>query len=258
MKMKNIILTLSLCFVIGVCSIGQISVTPVKTPTIFAYGGAMNKIFIKYVISLTGKTNPKICFLPTAGADNQYEINYWFKLCSKLPVKASVQRAFVVSTPGQPDFEENLLQMDAIIVGGGNTLNMMGIWKAQGIDTVLLKAYQKGIILAGGSAGSLCWFKSGLSDSRPKELSIVDCLGFIDASHCPHFTSETARKPLYEKFILEKKLLPGYAIDDMAGVLFQNGKFIKALTINENNNVYYISIKNGAINEEKLETEIIQ
>jgi dipeptidase E len=257
MKKKNIILTFSLFFAIALCSIGQTQ-QEAKAPTIFAYGGAMDKIFIKYVITLTGKANPKICFLPTAGADNPYEINYWFKLCSKLPVKPSVQRAFVVSTPGQPDFEENLLQMDAIIVGGGNTLNMMGIWKAQGIDTVLQKAYKKGIVLAGGSAGSLCWFKSGLSDSRPKELSIVDCLGFIDASHCPHFSSELARKPLYEEFILEKRLLPGYAIDDMAGVLFQNGKLVKALTINTNNNVYFISVKDGKINEEKLETEIIQ
>jgi dipeptidase E len=259
MNTKHISLTLAFCFLIISSVFSQTKQEETTNqPTIFAYGGEMNRVFIRYVISLTGKTNPKICFLPTAGADNPYEINYWYELCLQLPVKPSVQRLFVVSNPEQPGFEENLLQMDAIIVGGGNTLNMMGIWKAQGIDTILMKAYKKGIILAGGSAGSLCWFKSGLSDSRPKELSVVDCLGFIDASHCPHFTSEPARKPLYEKFILEKKLLPGYAIDDMAGVLFRDGKFVKALTMNAGNKVYFISVKNGRINEEMLETEIIK
>jgi len=257
--MKRISLTLSVFFAAVVCGFSQTKENALANPpTIFAYGGEVNKVFIRYVSSLTGKTNPKICFLPTAGADNPYEINYWYELCLDLPVKPSVQRLFVVSSPGQPGFDENLLQMDAIIVGGGNTLNMMGIWKAQGIDTILRKAYQKGIVLAGGSAGSLCWFKSGLSDSRPKALSVVDCLGFIEASHCPHFTSEPARKPLYERFILEKKVLPGYAIDDMAGVLFRDGKFVKALSLNNNNNVYYISVKDGKINEEKLATEIIK
>jgi dipeptidase E len=226
--------------------------------TIFAYGGELNDSFLKYIISLTNKSNPKICFLPTAGADNPYVINYWYELCLKNPVKPSVQRMFINSSPEQNTFEQNLLSVDAIIVGGGNTLNMIAIWKAQGIDTVLMKAYKKGIVLAGGSAGSLCWFKSGLSDSRPQKLSVVDCLGFINASHCPHFSSEPGRKPLYEKLILNKEIMPGYAIDDQAGVLFQNGSLVKALSLNSENSVYFISADNGKLHEEKLKTEIIK
>ena len=238
---------------------GQTKVTTdTTTKTIFAFGGEINDIFINYVIGLTKKDSPKICFIPAASGDNPYLITYWYELCSKLSVKPSVQRVFVSSSEGSKSFEENLLQMDAIIVGGGNTLNMIAIFKAQGIDTVLAKAYQKGIILAGGSAGSLCWFKHGLSDSRPQKLSIIECLGFINASHCPHFSSEKSRKPLYEEAILNHKLMPGYACDDLAGMLFQNGKFIKAVSLDKDNNVYYISEKNGKIDEKKFEAEIIK
>jgi len=115
------------------------------TRTIYINGGDFGKPFIRKVIALTKKTSPRICFLPTAGADSPYAINWWYELCQDLPMKAYVQRVFLNSSPEQKTFEENLLGMDAIVVGGGSTLNMMAIWKAQGIDTVLKKAYQKGM-----------------------------------------------------------------------------------------------------------------
>ncbi len=150
------------------------------------------------------------------------------------------------------------MSMDAIIVGGGSTLNMIAIWKAQGIDTVLRKAYNKGIVLAGGSAGSLCWFTGGYSDSRPKQLSIVDGLGFLNFSHCPHYHSEPTRKPLYFQAILDKKLGNGYACDDKAGLLFTNGKLMKSLSLNKENNNYFIFLENGKVKEELLPAEIIK
>ena len=142
--------------------------------------------------------------------------------------------------------------MDAIIVGGGNTLNMMAIWKAQGIDTVLRKAYNKGIILGGGSAGSLCWFQGGTTDSRPKDLSIVKCLGFIQTSHCPHYHSEPLRKPLYFDNILQGRLSPGYAIDDKAGIVFENEQYVRTVAIDDKSNAYYVSVVNGQIDEKLL------
>lgn len=230
--------------------------TPVRT--IFAFGGDLNKDFLQYIISLTKKSTPNICFLPTASADNPYAINEWYELCLTLQVKPSVQRMFVSAAPGVKSFEEHLLSMDAIVVGGGNTLNMMGIWRAQGIDTVLKKAYKKGIILAGGSAGSLCWFKSGLSDSRPQKISVVECLGFINASHCPHFSSQKNRRPLYLESILKGEILPGYACDDLAAMLFENEQLIKAITLDTSNHVYFVSLKDGKIVEQRLASSIIK
>jgi dipeptidase E len=229
---------------------------PVKT--IFAFGGDWNKDFIRYIGGLTKKDRPKICFLPTASADNPYAIGYWYEMCVNLPVEPSVLRTFINSSPGQKSFEETLLSVDAILVGGGNTLNMIAIWKGQGIDTVLKKAYEKGIVLAGGSAGSLCWFNSGLSDSRPQKLSIVECLGFINASHCPHYSSEETRRPLYLKYIQQGELPPGYACDNLAGMLFQNGQFVKAVTLDKTNRAYFVSFKNGKIEEQDLHAELLK
>lgn len=259
MKKLSLILIFSLTTLLMNTVYGQTKSSSDAIPrTIFAYGGELNPIFINYVISLTRKKNPKICFIPTALADNANYINYWYELCLDLPVKPSVLRLFINSSSEQKSFEEYLLQMDAIIVGGGNTLNMMAIWKAQGIDTVLRKAYEKGIILAGGSAGSLCWFTDGITDSRPQKLSLMQGLGFINASNCTHYTSEKERKPLYESYILKGEIPPGYASDDLAGMLFLNEKFVKAVSLGYDNNVYFVSTKNGQIDVKKLETEIIK
>jgi peptidase E len=155
-------------------------------------------------------------------------------------------------------FEEIIMSMDVIIVGGGSTLNMMAIWKAQGIDTVLRKAYNKGIILSGGSAGSLCWFTGGSTDSRPKQLSLVECLGFLNYSHSPHYHAEPARRPLYHNYILSGTLKPGYACDDRAGLLFINGVMKRSVSLDANNNNYFVSLVDGKIKEELLPAEIIQ
>jgi dipeptidase E len=189
------------------------------TRTIFITGGDFSTPFIKYVISLTHKSNPRICYIPTASADNPDGIIHWYETCAELPMHPYVLRTFINSRPDQQTFEETILSMDAIVVGGGSTLNMIAVWKAQGIDTVLRKAYEKGIIMAGGSAGSLCWFISGITDSRPKQLTLVDCLGFIRTSHCPHYHSEPGRKPLYQQEILSGHLPAGYACDDRAALL---------------------------------------
>jgi len=151
------IILLTLCFT----GMAQVNPNNQPTRTVFAYGGNFTKSFMRYVIALTKKENPRICFLPTATGDNATTILAWYEACQDLPMRPYVQKSFIASYTEPVSFEENLLSMDAIIVSGGNTLNMMAIWKAQGIDTVLRKAYNKGIVMAGGSAGSLCWFQGG-------------------------------------------------------------------------------------------------
>ena len=216
-----------------------------------------SRAFIKYVASLTGKVNPNVCYVPTAAADNADDMVTWYSNCVDLPLRPFVLRTFLTADSAQQTFEEKLLSMDAIIVGGGSTLNMLGIWKAQGIDTVLRKAYDKGIVLAGGSAGSLCWFTGGYSDSRPKQLTIVYGLGFLNYSHCPHYHSEPARKPLYWQAVLDGKLKEGYACDDSSALVFVNGVMKKSITFAKENSNYFISVANGEIKEEILPAEFI-
>jgi len=227
------------------------------TRTLFPYGGSVTKEFLRYIIRLTKKDNPKICFIATATGDNPNAIVNWYAISEDLPMRPYFQRSFIASYTEPKTFEENLLSMDAIVVSGGNTLNMMAIWKEQGIDTILRKAYNKGIVLSGGSAGSLCWFLGGTTDSRPRDLSIVKCLGFIQASHCPHYHSELLRKPLYFENILKGKLAPGYAIDDKAGIVFENEKYVKVVAIDDKSNAYYVSVVDGKIDEKLLPVEEI-
>ena len=232
--------------------------TSAQERTIFAYGGNFNRPFMEYIICLTGKNNPRICYLATASGDNPVNILAWYKECEGLGMQPFSQKVFINSANESHSFEETLLSMDAIVVGGGNTLNMMAIWNAQGIDTVLKKAYSKGIILTGGSAGSVCWFLNGLSDSRPKNLSIVSGLSFIPASHCAHYHSQALRRPLYLENIQVGKQPPGYAIDDAAGVVFVNEKYIRTVSLDRSNNAYYISVFKDSISEKLLPAEILK
>jgi len=228
-----------------------------KDKTIFVTGGVFDQVYIKYVADLTGKPNPKICYVSTAKGDSPTAIAQWYSNCEDLSIRPYVLKTFVNSKTSPKSFEEIIMSMDAIIVSGGNTLNMLAIWKVQGIDTLLSKAYESGIVLAGGSAGSLCWFTGGSTDSRPKELSIIEGLGLLDFSHSPHYLKESARRPLYHELILNKKLQSGYACDDMAGLLFINGKMMKSVSMNAENNNYFVSVKDGKIIEELLPAEII-
>ena len=247
-KLSLSLIIISLCFT----AMAQVNPNNPATRTVFAYGGQFTKQFMRYVITLTKKQNPRICFLPTATGDNAATIVSWYEVCQDLPMQPYVQKTYIASYTETKTFEENLLSMDAIIVSGGNTLNMLAIWKAQGIDTVLKKAYNKGIVLAGGSAGSLCWFDGGTTDSRPKDLSIIHGLAFIAASHCPHYHSEPMRKPLYFDNILRGRLTAGYAIDDLAGVVFENEQFIRTVAIDDKSHAYYVSIVDGKIDEKLL------
>lgn len=225
---------------------------------IFVAGGSLDKTFVQYVAGLTNRPNPKVCFVPTATGDSPITILNWYTNCEGLLLRPYVMRSFINSTTTPQTFEEIIMGMDAIIVGGGNTLNMMAIWKVQGIDLALRKAYENGIILAGGSAGSLCWFSAGSTDSRPKELTIVEGLGILNFSHSPHYLEETGRRPLYNELILSGKLKAGYACDDQAGLLFVNGEMKKSVTRNENHRNYFVSVKEGKIDEQVLPAEFIK
>lgn len=248
---------IAIVFLMAIVSLayGQGSQTVEKK--IFVYGGGVTREFIAYTAQLTAKEKPKICLIPTGKGDRDQYILNWYELCAELEVVPHVLRVWINSTDQQESWEEIVTDMDAIIVSGGNTLNMLAIWKAQKIDVALRKAYDKGIVLAGGSAGSLCWFNGGTTDSRPKELSIVTGLNFLEFSHCPHYNSEASRRPLYHKNILEGKLSDGYACDDESGILFVDGRAVKAVSTRDDHHSYHVYLKDGMVIEEKMESELI-
>jgi peptidase E len=224
---------------------------------LFVYGGEFDRGFIKYVASLTGKKNPKICFLPTATGDAPGYVMRWFENCAGLPILPYVQRSFISSYSQKESFEDVFINMDAILVGGGNTLNMMAIWKAQGMDIALRKAYEKGVVLGGGSAGSLCWFEQGTTDSRPGKLTTVEGLGLISGSHSPHYDGEGERKPLYMSKIKSGEYKSGYACDDKAGIYFENEEVKQVVSLDQKSNAYFLSLTGREVKETVLQKVLL-
>lgn len=224
---------------------------------ILVYGGEFDRGFTKYMAFLTGKQDPKICFLPTATGDAAGYVMRWFETCAGLPIRPFVQRAFISSYSQKESFEAVFASMDAILVGGGNTLNMMAIWKAQGIDTALRKAWENGVVLGGGSAGSLCWFEYGTTDSRPGKLTTVEGLGLIHGSHCPHYDGEGERKPFYWSKIKSGEFKPGFACDDKAGIYFENEEVKQAVALDQNSNAYFVTLTGGEIKETALQKLVL-
>jgi dipeptidase E len=223
------------------------------------YGSGKHTVpFLKYMAAATGKSKPNLCFIPTASGEDQAYIDSFYEVCSQIHVVPYVLSVWINSYDQKESFEEIISKMDAIVVGGGNTLNMLAIWQAQGIDIALKKAYENGVVMGGGSAGSLCWFNGGTTDSRPKALSIVEGMRFIDKSHCPHYNSEPSRRPLYHNNIISGKLSDGYACDDRSAIHFIDGKVHTSISLDSDNHSYFVYLnKQNTIEEERIPNRIV-
>ena len=223
--------------------------------TLFLWGSDINLKFTQYVADLTEKENPHILYLPTASGDHEDNILRWESLCKAIGVEPHIMRVWVDSSAEQT-FEQMIKQADAIVIGGGNTLNMLGIWQAQGIDQMLIEAMQQGAIVAGGSAGSIAWFESGISDSRPAGLSVVEGLGVLPFSNCPHY-GDKAKRELYHQELESGQIEGGYAMDDKAGILFRDGEVIEAVTYDPEQRAYFVQAHSGKAVAEELPTRLL-
>lgn len=212
----------------------------------------------KEIIRLTGKKNPRMLFLPTASSDSElyYDVvqKYFGK---KLGCKVNVLN-LIREKLSQKEIKEKILCSDIIYVGGGNTLKMMKIWKKMGVDKILKLAHEKGIVLSGLSAGSICWFKYGSSDSRreknPKaDLIKVSGLGLINAVHCPHYHFEKDRIPDLKK-MMKKTYGVAIALDNCSAIEVIDEKY-RIITSKSSANAYKVYWKNNKYHEEKIKEE---
>ena len=203
---------------------------------IIAIGGGQtfdeNKLINKEIIKLTGKSNPKILFIPTASGD---AVAYYEKFVkhfgNELGAKCDVLY-LITDKPEWRAIKHKILSSDAIYVGGGNTLIMLKLWRKMGVDKLLKEAYKKGVVLSGLSAGSICWFQYGHSDSlsfsnKKWEYIRINGLGLIKGIHCPHFNGQSKyikRRKNFKKFM---KRYPdmGIALDNNCAIEFINNKY---------------------------------
>ena len=203
----------------------------------------------RYILNQSEKENPNILFLPTASAeDKSYIVNY-YSCFSKLNCTPS-HLTFFHRTPR---LDSLINKADIIYVGGGNTKSMLAVWREWKLDTLLKKAYNNRKILCGVSAGAICWFEQGITDSWASNLNTLSCLGFVNGMACPHYQEESNRRPSLHELLKNGKAIPGYAIDGGAAVHFINGNFHKALQFYEDSFVYKVSESNGRVQEDSLD-----
>lgn len=212
---------------------------------------------LRHMLSLTGKKQPTLLVVPTPLGDDARWIEFWQKtLGPQLDCDLEMLRTFGDSS-SMKNYRNQILGADAIFVTGGNTLNALAIWKAHSIDVALREAWERGIVLGGESAGMICWFEQGLSDSRPEKLSVVDGLGFLPGSCTPHLNGGNgSRRAEYERFVTSGPLKSGYGCDDGTALVFEGTRFVEAVTVGDGG-VYRFSSNDAERKGIKLPTRSI-
>jgi len=209
----------------------------------------------KEIIQLSNKKNPRLLFIPTASGDSQEYVDIMEKHFTELG--AIFDTLFLVKdNPDLAIIKEKIATADIIYVGGGNTLKMMNRWRRLGVDKELDKARARGAVLCGVSAGSICWFNYGNSDSRKSinpdaDYIKVTGLGFINALHCPHFNSESDRKDSLIR-MMKKSSLVAIALDDFAALEIVDNTY-RIITSHKKAHAYKIYWKDDSTHQEKIE-----
>ncbi|HEY0838863.1 MAG TPA: peptidase E, partial [Vulgatibacter sp.] len=182
-----------------------------------------NPLLDDYVLGLTGKATPRVCFLPTASGDAEGYVER-FHVAFAGRAETSVLHLFRRTVK---DLEAFVLAQDVIYVGGGNTANMLAVWRVHGLDRILGKAWNAGVILCGLSAGALCWFEGGVTDSFGAGLApLHDGLGLLPGTFCPHYDGEALRRPTFEGLVRDGGLAGGWAADDGVGLHFEGAELV--------------------------------
>ncbi|MEG1256224.1 peptidase E [Clostridium sp.] len=204
----------------------------------------------EYIVSLTKKECPRALFIPTASGDAQTYIDVFNNVYREKLRCITDTLLLTNSSLSEEEIKNKILSSDIIYVGGGDTSKMLEIWRKYKVDKYLKMAHEKGIILAGLSAGSICWFKYGYS-KNDSDYICLEALGFIDAIHCPHYDEED-RKGF--DLIIDKFNKIGIALENNCSIVFKDDSF-RVIKGNENASAYKLFNEIGKIQKYKLINE---
>ena len=212
---------------------------------------------LQYAFDVTEKQRPKFCLIATARGDDKGVIANFYNACSFEDVEASHLELFPM--PNHDDIEKFILSQDVIWVGGGSVANLLAVWRTHGLDKILKKAWEKGVVLTGQSAGSICWNVGGVTDSFGMNMQpVTNGLALLPYTSGVHYDSEEQRRPLIHKLIGDNILPDGYATDDGVNIHFINQDFHKAISDRSNAFAYHVARNDdGSIREEKIQTELL-
>jgi dipeptidase E len=216
----------------------------------------------QYIVKLAGKVRPRICFVSTPNGDLPEGIDKFYEAYGSLNCEPSHLAFFRKPGPGAialAGLEDTLLGMDAIFVGGGNTRSALGVWREWGLPEVFQRALLSGVLLCGMSAGAICWFESGLTDSVwGAGLQPLRCLGFLGGACSVHYHSEPLRKAMLHALVTTRGLAEGIGIDDHAAVLYEDGRIAKVLSWRRGAAAHRVTLRDRQIVEELLPGESVR
>ncbi|SMO46105.1 peptidase E [Melghirimyces algeriensis] len=213
-----------------------------------------NLLLDQYILKQSGKPKPKVCFVPTASGDSVSYIRRFYRAMKSLDGEPSRLTLF---PPTTADLEDYVMEKDILYIGGGNTRNLIVLWREWGLDQIIRKAWENGMILAGISAGAICWFERAVTDSIPGQISAIDGLGFLPGSCCPHFDGETDRRPGFHQLLLDGVIGDGFAIDDGAALHFNGTQLKRVVSSRPYAKAYALRRKGNQVEEASLSTEYL-
>jgi dipeptidase E len=238
---------------------------PTRAPQIVALGGggfSMEKdssLLDDYVLSLTRAPRPRVCFLPTASGDaDHYVVRFYRRFSATCEAShVSLFRRDQGTGGVEDDFATHLLAQDLIYVGGGNVVSMLGAWRAHGLDAILRKAWRKGVVLCGPSAGSLCWFEQALSAFHGAPRGVRG-LGLLPYSNCVHYDAEPARRAEYHRFVGDG-MRPGFAVEDGVALHFVGTRLERAVSSRREGRAYHVEVDpGGEVHETRLDVSHLE
>jgi dipeptidase E len=213
-----------------------------------------NPLLDDYVLWLARESKVRVCFVPTASGDSENFCLQFYESFARRKCVPSVLPLFK-RRPG--NLRAFVLEQDVIYVGGGNTANMLAIWRTHGLDVILREALNKGTLLCGVSAGAICWYEAGVTDSfGPVLTPLNNGLGFLHGSFCPHYDGQPERRPAFHKLVADG-LPPGYAADDGCALHFVDGQLKRIVSSRANARAYRVELVNGKTVETALGADFL-
>ena len=238
-----------------------------STPTILATSGGLTRgrrtLFgfgplLHYAIELSGVSGraPLVCYLGTATGDQDWRATQFIEAGWAAGVHVSLLKLFTM--PNVDDMAGLVLDQDVVWVEGGSVANLLALWRLHGLDQVFRQAWTSGVVLAGVSAGSICWHVGGTTDSFGPDLRpVTNGLGFLPYANGVHYDHEEQRRPKFHQYVAEGILPAGYATDDGAGLVYRGTELTEAVAEVPGSAAYHVALADGAVHEQRLDTRLL-
>lgn len=217
-------------------------------------GGPLEDLWLTLARAVRGNDRPRVCLIPTATGDDESVIDHFRDVFAST---AHVSHLALFHRTVE-DIGGFIADQDAIYVSGGNTASLLAVWRAHGVDDALRAAHEAGVLLSGRSAGGLCWFEGGTTDSfGPRLQPLVGGLGLIPGSHCPHYDGEPERRPTYQALVASATLPPGLAVDDFAAAVFDGPELIEVVAAEPGRTAYHVERRDRGASQTGLAARVL-